>query len=285
MIELLGALLLVGVTSSGTAAGQLCAGTVSYNGICTPKAFPPRLNYTKAVQDPEYLRSPPALINITIGRQLFVDDFLVESLSNAQRSFHSAEYDEASNPIIEPDQPWEGSFAMPFSGGVWWEDDKQRVSLFYRCGGFAGAVQDPIRVEGRPWPPPDPHKPSNGGPSGMCVAYSSDGRKFTKPSLPVRPGTNMVRDKLYDGNTIWLDKREPNPSRRYKGAFVDEDTHYAAYTLEASPDGVHWQRIVNKTGAIQDCSRIFYNPFRQVWAFSIKTGVAGFGRQRAYWER
>jgi hypothetical protein len=67
--------------------------------------------------------------------------------------------------------------------------------------------------------------------------------------------------------------------------FCDEDTHYAAYTLEASPDGVHWQRIVNKTGAIQDCSRVFYNPFRQVWAFSIKTGVAGFGRQRAYWER
>jgi hypothetical protein len=210
----------VGVADVAAAGAEQCAGTVSYNGICTPAAFPPRVNYTKAVQDPEYLRRPPPLINITIGRQLLVDDFLIESLSNARRSFHSAEYDTSANPIIAPDEPWEGSFAMPFSGGVWWEDDKQRAALFYRCGGFAGAVQDPIRVKGRPWPPPDPHKPSNGGPSGMCVAYSDDGRTFTKPSLPVRPGTNMVRDRLYDGNTVWLDKNEPDPSRRYKGAFV-----------------------------------------------------------------
>ena len=54
----------------------------------------------------------------------------------------------------------------------------------------------------------------------MCVAYSNDGLSWTKPSLPVRPGTNMVRDRLFDGNTIWLDKSEPDPSRRYKGAFV-----------------------------------------------------------------
>eukprot|EP01045_Picozoa_sp_COSAG04_P003867 COSAG04_NODE_161_length_22014_cov_18.687383_22_plen_442_part_00 len=113
-------------------ARRLCAGTVSYNGICTPEQFPPRVNYTKVVQDPEYLRSPPELINITVGRQLFVDDFLIQSLSNAQRSFHSAQYLSAHNPIIKPDRPWEGSFALPFSGGVWWEDDKQRASLFYR---------------------------------------------------------------------------------------------------------------------------------------------------------
>ena len=65
-------------------------------------------------------------------------------------------------------------------------------------------------------------------------------------------------------NTIWLDKNEADPTRRYKGAFVDVATNYSAYTLEASPDGVHWQRIVNKTGPIQDCSRVFFNPFRPV---------------------
>ena len=140
-------------------------------------------------------------------------------------------------------------------------------------------------MKGTAWPPPDPHKPSNGGPSGMCVAYSADGISWEKPDLPVRPGTNMVRDRLFDGNTIWLDKREPDPSRRWKGAFVDEIEHYSAYTLEASPDGIHWERIVNRTGSIEDCSRVFFNPFRKQWVFSIKTGIAGLGRQRAYWER
>ena len=106
------------------------------------------------------------------------------------------------------------------STGVWWEDDKQRAALFYRCGGRVGAVRDAVRAEGGAWPPPDPNKPSNGTSSGMCVAYSKDGLSWTKPLLPVRPGTNMVRDRLFDGNTIWLDKSEPDPSRRYKGAFV-----------------------------------------------------------------
>ena len=82
-----------------------------------------------------------------------------------------------------------------------------------------------------------------------------------------------------------LDKNEANPAWRYKGAFVDAANHYSAYTLEASPDGVHWTPIVSKTASISDCSRIFYNPFRKTWAFSIKTVIESLGRQRAYWER
>ena len=54
---------------SGSTAPCTGRGTESYNGICTPSAFPPRLDpaLNKQVQDPGYLRAPPALINITIG--------------------------------------------------------------------------------------------------------------------------------------------------------------------------------------------------------------------------
>ena len=54
---------------SGSTAPCAGRGTESYNGICTPSAFPPRLDpaLNKQVQDPGYLRAPPALINITIG--------------------------------------------------------------------------------------------------------------------------------------------------------------------------------------------------------------------------
>ena len=95
----------------------------------------------------------------------------------------------------------------------------------------------------------------------------------------------MVREVAFDGNTVWLDHREKNASRRYKMADVDKANRYAAYTLLSSPDGVHWSTEVPKTGPISDCSRVFYNPFRERWVFSIKTNIAyGVGRARAYWE-
>ena len=94
-------------------------GTLSYNGICTPNDFPPRQNYSRAVPHPPYLKNPPSLINITKGRQLFIDDFLIASASGIATTFHTARYYD-ENPVIKPDQPWEGTFAMTFSGGAWW---------------------------------------------------------------------------------------------------------------------------------------------------------------------
>ena len=73
-------LLTGGARGSGGDSGDGCpGGTPSYNGICTLKDFPPRQNYSRAVLIPPYLKAPPPLINITKGRQLFVDDFLIAS--------------------------------------------------------------------------------------------------------------------------------------------------------------------------------------------------------------
>ena len=94
----------IGIASSIECTGDNIA---TYNGICLPVAFPPRQNYSRDVQHPPYLRRPPPLINITVGRQLFVDDFLVENMSSTIRqTFHTAEYYEG-NPVLVPDQPWE----------------------------------------------------------------------------------------------------------------------------------------------------------------------------------
>ena len=69
-------------------------------------------------------------------------------------------------------------------------------------------------------------------------------------------------------------------------ADVDAAQKYEHYTLLASPDGIHWETIVNGTqGTISDCSRVFWNPFREKWVFSIKTNIDyGVGRARGYWE-
>jgi len=62
-----------------------------YNGIELPAEWPPRhLDRTSDTPMPvPYLQAPPAVIPIDVGRQLFVDDFLISD-STLTRTFHRA---------------------------------------------------------------------------------------------------------------------------------------------------------------------------------------------------
>src|SRR5438128_7053269 len=105
-----------------------------YNGIRLPSPWPPR---AKALSlEPmklPYLQSPPGVIPIDVGRQLFVDDFLIEN-TTLRRTFHTAEYHSA-NPILRPDRPWEqsgrDSSAMVFSDGVWYDPRDKLFKIWY----------------------------------------------------------------------------------------------------------------------------------------------------------
>src|SRR5690349_20556807 len=74
-------------------------GETLYNGIQLPAVWPPRLTQfpTSVERDPvvpPYLVSPPAVIPIDVGRQLFVDDFLIAD-TTLTRTFHQPVYHEA----------------------------------------------------------------------------------------------------------------------------------------------------------------------------------------------
>ena len=99
---------LVGLTVLATEAP--CAGPsgeVLYNGIRLPSPWPPEyqtLTRDKPMPVP-YLKSPPKVIPIDVGRQLFVDDFLIER-TTLKRTFHKTTFHPAS-PVLRPDKPWE----------------------------------------------------------------------------------------------------------------------------------------------------------------------------------
>ena len=83
-------------------------GELLYNGIRLPQQWPPRDEVKAASREPQpvpYLDAPPAVIPIDVGRQLFVDDFLVEK-TTLHRTFHHAEKYEG-NPILKPETPQE----------------------------------------------------------------------------------------------------------------------------------------------------------------------------------
>jgi hypothetical protein len=103
---------------------------VLYNGIELPSEWPPKLDEAdikarKPLPEPPYLQHPPPVISIDVGRQLFVDDFLVQEKS-LKTTYHLAEY-YPENPVFK-----EG---MPYSGGVFWDPKEQIIKMWYHGDG------------------------------------------------------------------------------------------------------------------------------------------------------
>src|SRR3954471_7436576 len=92
--------------ASGVSHAQEAAGDTLYNGIRLPAEWPPRLRSLPADPvTPPYLTAPPDVIPIDLGRQLLVDDFLVETTS-LTRSFHQPRPHNA-NPLVRAERDWE----------------------------------------------------------------------------------------------------------------------------------------------------------------------------------
>ncbi len=229
-----------------------------YNGIKLPEIWPPfqTISMLEKGMPVPYLESPPDTINISIGRQLFVDNFLID-ITNLTRQFHYPEY-HAANPVLVPVESWEmsgedGAFAAPFSDGVWYDETEGKFKLWYLAGGKE-------YVEGR-------------GAGITCYAESTDGINWTKPDLEIVPGTNIVdKDEQRDASTVWIDKGEEDPLKRYKMFLVmrDPEIDKWVYSYKYSADGISWKKTYYKSGVIGDRSTVFQNPFRDNWVFSIR---------------
>ena len=171
-----------------------------YNGIRLPEQWPPVRSSSSELEkgmSPFYLSDKPSVINISVGRQLFVDNFLIES-TNLKRTFYYPEY-YSGNPILTPEQDWEktgtkgAAFAAPFSDGVWYDEKEGKYKMWYMAGGGSYATS---------------------GAGVTCYAESTDGIHWTKPTLSVVAGTNIVDyNSERDASVIWLDKQESNASK------------------------------------------------------------------------
>jgi hypothetical protein len=238
------------------------SGETLYNGIRLPAEWPPRVE--RLTRDPmpvPYLHNPPGVIPIDTGRQLFVDDFLIER-STLERRFHEAELHPAS-PVLKPEprNTWEKTreiaTAMTFSDGVWY-DPKDRLFKMWYMGGFH--------------------------PSATCLAHSTDAIHWEKAPRDVQPGTNIVHNVDRDSSTLWLDLNEPDPRKRYKLGIVPIRKGRVGMDIYYSADGIHWSERAAETGKCGDRSTFFYNPFRKVWVYSLRARAKEVDRCRKYWE-
>jgi hypothetical protein len=244
------------------------AGETLYNGIKLATPWPPKRRFPDDHPVmPPYLADPPAVIPIDVGRQLFVDHFLVEE-TTLSPTYHRAEYHPAS-PVLHPQAPWEmrdeysdrtgrkpNPTAMPFSDGVFFDPADRLFKMWY----MGGDLMHP------------------------CLALSDDGVSWRRPALGVFPNnppeSNVVTPSGRDSGTVWLDLETSDKNARCKMALF----HEKSLSLHESADGIHW-RGIGATGLAGDRTTFFYNPFRKVWVFGVRDNLQlNSGRFRRYWE-
>ncbi len=230
-----------------------------YNGIVLPEEWPPQEIDPRddAPMPVPYLKWRPAVVPIDVGRQLFVDDFLIET-TDLNRVFHMpVKY--AGNPVLKPETELEvnaprNAAAVPKSGGVWWDPAEQIFKMWYEAGWI--------------------HT--------ICYATSQDGLTWQRPILDVNPGTNQVLppDLTPDSWTVVPDWDAKDPKQKYKMFLRPPGGQMPGWSM-TSPDGIHWTNRT-ATGDTGDRSTMFYNPFREKWVYSLRSSFRG--RSRHYWE-
>ena len=223
-------------------------GRTLYNGIVLPQEWPPRID----PKDPNPIKAPyleaaniPKVIPIDLGRQLFVDDFLVESTSGVVRALYKpVKYE--GNPVMWRQTKEEDSAQAPgcamSGGGVWWDPTRRKFRMWYMSG-FAGRISYAESPDGVNWERPPV------GPNGDNVVLPNQ----TSDTFSVFPGYDT--DAPYANWRICISPGG-NPTRSVE---------------YVSSDGVRW-RFLRRTGQHGDCTTMFRNPFLGKWVWSLRAG-------------
>ena len=229
------------------------------NGIRLPRAWPPRYVDPASAEPMEtpYLDAPPAVLPIDTGRQLFVDNFLIAE-TDLTRTFHTAKKHEG-NPVFKPETPAELSPAAVCylgHGGVFYDPAEQIIKMWYSAGDLDGA---------------------------LSFATSRDAFRWERPASNVlmpRGGRRPGDHHAGGDNCVWLDTLTANPAERVK--FLTQRDYRDPHWIQTSPDGRVWSKPL-PVGRAGDYCSFFFNPFRNIWAYSIKRDTAR-GRSRYYAE-
>lgn len=178
----------------------------------------------------EHLMHPVDMSNwpvkIDAAHQLFVDDYLIASMTNLTRQINPAKK-HPKNPLIVPEKPWEGSGT--FFQFVRRDEKTGKFRMWYSGhAGYTMTTGEKVR-----WP--------------GCYAESEDGVAWTKPNLGLHEfkGSKSNNIVVAEGSFFGLmhTPEDPDPNRRYKAAILRfQNNPNEGYFLYTSPDGIHWKR-------------------------------------------
>lgn len=193
----------------------------------------------------EYLYEPQ--LN-TGDRELFVDDYRIDSMVNVQRVVHPAR---RSKPLIKPDRPWEGNAAYIYGTVLKDEPAGSGYRMWYT------AYLDKKYY--------------------LCYATSRDGISWEKPDLSIVEYKGSTHNNICKegGGTLVHDTAEKDPARRYKlMEVVKADTirkRPMGYGVFFSKDGWRWTPYEgNPVITYGDVSTVAYDRRKQRFIAATK---------------
>lgn len=233
-----------------------------YNGIELPESWPPQnvsLVYAEPIDVP-YLRdidqggTHPEVVNINVGRQLFVDQFLIDSTTLTSTSHKAVPYE--GNPVYSP----EGNNAWGVHlkhGGLYYDNERSVFQLWFTVDGY------------------------------LCYSESGDGIQWSdyEKLYKVSGYATVVRNpKPANENQNYIMLVRPS-NGTYEGMelYKGRDHNTFPYVIYTSPDGKKWTKAA-VGGQCNDATSMFYNPFREKWVVSIRKSYTQLKRVREYFE-
>ena len=259
-------------------------GETLYNGIVLPREWPPYVDTAdRSPMKIPYLqpRNIPKTIPIDVGRQLFVDDFLVASTQGVTRAFFKpVKYH--GNPLLWPQTKEELALATalghkPYPPGsdirTYWTPNTKTSPCCYTSGG--GLWWDPTRQLFRLWY-------ISGWSYRVTYAESKDAIHWTRPPVGADGSNVVVTDPpAADTWVVWPDFSADNPYANWR-LYLSYGGNPGQGFQFKSTDGIKWDRLPDRCGFAGDSSTMFYNPFRRKWVWSLRS--VWRGRSRNYHE-
>ena len=191
-------------------------------------------------------------IELYPGKQLFVDDYRIESMTGAKRVLNQP-CKHADNPILVEEKPWE-------LGGIHIEsilfDEERGLFCLWYIGVGNNVVGTRIKRPDNP--------PSNVYGTYICYAESDDAVHWERPALGIvdyegsRDNNIVIRPMRSPDCSSWVqhvidDPFEEDPARRFKMMYLDQapagqpgdgyPPDGKRRLFAHSPDGIHWTTL------------------------------------------
>ena len=177
------------------------------------------------------------------GRELFLDDYRIDTAYFVGRVVHQAEI--TPQPIIRADKPWEGSAYI--YGSVYKIDGKFR--MWYTAHNNIA---------------PNYH---------TAYAESTDGVHWTKPELGIVDYKGSKANNLVNGGGTVAYNPDAPPERRYVSLSFEkgEVNDTLGYYIYTSADGLNWKKQSDKPALYDgDVSNIAYDPIGKQYIATVK---------------
>ena len=214
-----------------------------------------------------------ALIDIASNKQLLVDNYLIESLTDTRQVLNPAEK-VTHNPVIRLEHPWEGNYLA--LSHIIFDDKEQIFKMWYSSASYKAyrGADGKTVIESSKY---------NGGPI-VCLATSKDGLYWEKPVLGLVEFQGSTENNILPQEVfmpyMFQDLHEVDPARRYKGLIRKGTTETPGmqFDLYYSPDAFQWTPYENnpvvdtspRVGRWGPTVFMGWDPIRQVYAVHLE---------------